>query len=251
MRRLGWSAVMVVVLAGVLFSPVAVFGQGPEFGEVCHFVDDPEPGEAEWKLIEVPEFTIDLHMSHGDGVPGGEVPDTDGTFAFDEGCVPQSASPVLYAVAWTDVDGDHIYTEGKDTVIAKVEDGPPPADDGVLGVGDLVITEQYPIDYQSFGRFQRTTQPVTWVNPNQCIQLETENGTFSWTHKPGFRETYLESSGSPSTTSWFSDGHHLRMSHEMSASTGSPSLPDTPVTFNDSDTGGGNDSFLDIWTECS
>lgn len=109
---------------------------------------------SEWNLLEVAAVGVNPHLAHGDGLPGGEVPDFRG-YEFDSNCVPQVAE-VSYAVAYVNADGapgfqpDANAPEAGDQLIAKLVEAN--GDDGP-GVGDKVILGRYPTDLlaASFG----------------------------------------------------------------------------------------------------
>ena len=74
-------ATLVVALTGVIPASSAP----PDRVEICH-VDE----AGEWRLLTVPDrgVIVTAHLSHGDGLPGEQVPGTAGQ-SFDDGCVPR------------------------------------------------------------------------------------------------------------------------------------------------------------------
>ena len=56
-------------------------GEGTERVQLCH-----RTGNGSYRLIEVSVSAEEDHLDHGDGYPGGEVPDTDPVVMFDDRC---------------------------------------------------------------------------------------------------------------------------------------------------------------------
>ena len=74
--------VMVAVATGVV-GMASVASAGPEKSDVCHF----RRGSDTWKLIQVgSDNALADHLSHGDGVPFGDVPGLGGAYEFDADC---------------------------------------------------------------------------------------------------------------------------------------------------------------------
>lgn len=191
LTRLGTASLLLLVV----FGGRVVLAQQPTEVEICHFNADDDPDTPEWQLLEVDSRAVDKHEAHGDGFPGGEVPGTNGQFVFDENCVPQAAE-LIFAVAYADKNTtDGGYNPAVDVLIAMLIDGPGAARDGILGVGDLVITDKYPKDFDAikFGSFQVTLHTVTDVffqTSNFC-GVQSEIGMFSWNHFDS-QEVYAE-----------------------------------------------------------
>jgi hypothetical protein len=78
-KLLSMIAILLLLLAAL---PVLSVGAGPAPKvDICH-----REGNGEFHLINVSENAYDAHMAHGDGVPGGEVPGTNGEYVFDDAC---------------------------------------------------------------------------------------------------------------------------------------------------------------------
>jgi hypothetical protein len=172
----------------------------PERVPVCHL---DEFGEATLRLV--PERAVDAHLRHGDALPEDRVPGmTD--YTFDESCTPvlDELTETVFAVAYTDVDpSDGGYNAAVDVLIAKLIDGPDDAGDGFISVGDLVITNQYPLVHDldgpfTFGDFTVTEHIVTRVNYDLAVFISVSaqeanflEANFLWV-KQSEREAYQE-----------------------------------------------------------
>lgn len=140
----------------------ALFGVGgADKVRVCH-LDADLPGSV-WKLLEIKNNrALERHLAHGDVVPGGDVPGMLG-YVFDEACVPTTAEPKVFAVAYVDRDpGDGGYQANTDVLIAKLVDR---NRDGVISAGDEVVRGQYPLDFgaTALGEFGVNSSLVEFV----------------------------------------------------------------------------------------
>ena len=164
MRKYWRSTAAVWMLTGVILLPAVASGTPEPNVEICHFNADNDPNAPEWELLVVNNNSVaEKHVAHGDGFPGGEVPGTDGEFVFGEDCVPNAAA-TIFAVAYTDVvDDGEPYDIMTDVLVAKFVDGPAPANDGVPGPGDVIVTHRYPMDENAsgFGVFSNTEHVLT------------------------------------------------------------------------------------------
>ena len=71
--------------------------------------------------------------------------------------------PRLFAVAFSDTNGNHTYEEGADRLIAALVDA---NEDGMVSVGDTVETDSFPLTFDpvaGFGEFATKSAPVTSV----------------------------------------------------------------------------------------
>ncbi len=201
--------------------------------DVCHVVDD-DPSVTEWRLLGVNDRAIASHLAHGDVLPGGEVPGTNGAFVFDETCVLQ-ATERIFAVAYTDMDtADGGYNAGVDVLIAKLVDGPGTANDGLVGAGDLVVTNQYPRDFggSTFGDFTVTEHVITGsINMNaEICSVYSNTGAFHWrvgTLAEFYRE-YDQLDLARRTS--IEDSLHHRVANRLHATADSPSHPAGPLS---------------------
>lgn len=119
--------------------------------DVCHL--DQKLGT--YTLTSIPSSTLSKHVAHGDGLPG------DG--AFDENCQPVPPAPRVFAVAFSDTNGNHTYEAGTDRLIAALVDT---NEDGTVSVGDTVETDAFPLTFDpiaDFGAFTVKSAIVTSV----------------------------------------------------------------------------------------
>jgi len=89
------------------------------------------------------------------------------------------APPGLLAVAFTDMNGDHLYDAGDILIIALLDS----SEDGVPGAGDTVVADQYPLDCSgsSFGNFGVTSLAVTSAQATNGTVVAVAGGTtFTW-----------------------------------------------------------------------
>jgi hypothetical protein len=204
MRRL----LTIMLLAGVLVAiPAGTASAKPERVDVCHL---DELGA--WQLRSVPAVgrAVDAHLRHGDALPGETVPGMT-SYTFDESCTPiiEELTETVFAVAYTDVDpSDGGYNAAKDVLIAKLIDGPGEAGDGYIGVGDLVITNRYPLvlagDF-TYGDFNVTTHTVTNVTVvgAEFISVLVGGANFKWFNRSdgeGYNEDFNGSAGIGATS---------------------------------------------------
>ena len=100
-------AVLAALLVGAFVFPTAAFAGKPAKVDACHFEEDEQEDEGgTWELQLVSEKALPSLLEADDGewgVPGGEVPGTDGDYVFDENCVPE--------LAVVDTDGDGVLDD--------------------------------------------------------------------------------------------------------------------------------------------
>ncbi len=165
------------------------------------------------------------------------------------GCTP-TPDETIFAVAYTNVDGVAGYDEATDVLIAKLVDT---NNDGVVSVGDTVITDQYPLDSNasSFGTFQNTSHAVTSIMNASSDRVHLEIGpdtAVEWDVAPEYAEwNELDTTGQVYRWTGVVDGHFAGVGNGIQAYPllPTPSAPDTYVDF--SDLGADNDeSFLEI-----
>lgn len=138
----------------------------------------------------------------------------------------------LLAVAYSNVDGIDGYDPAADVLIAKVVDSNV---DGMSSVGDTVVTNKYPLDFDAatFGTFQVTSHTVTQVRGAQQ--------TFVGVLDEGGAEFYFEHNISTPSERYIeiAPGHLFKVNigeervsdrDWLEASTDAPSAPDTPIS---------------------
>ena len=254
MKRSHWITALTSALVTLLVAPVAA-ADSPGHVDICHASN----GASVWNLQTVSTRSLDQHMGHGDGMPLGEVPGSEGSLYFDESCdvVPgdpddpgDPGSETVFAIAYTDVDQDGSYDSAGDVLIAKFVDGPAPADDGLPGAGDLIVTDQYPLDVgmSAFGVFGVTEHVVTGstFTGTRCMAAAS-SGSFIW-EKSTTLENYEESAGS-GNLSFFRDSTANGGSDVLVTAAGSPSEPTTPVSVGAFD--GADGPFVEVELACS
>ena len=127
---------------------------------------------------------------HPDTGAQGEACDTADN-AFVDVTVPPPAR--RFATAWTDLDGDHVYNEAIDSLIAKLVDT---NRDGVVSIGDTVTTGRYPLTFAAttFGTFTDTSHTVTTVGALTPEQVTVRDGSsqFWWYHTQAHLDIYGE-----------------------------------------------------------
>jgi hypothetical protein len=172
------------------------------------------------------------------------------------------ASHQMLAVAYSNLDGvDGYDPAGSDVLIAKLVDT---NDDGVPSVGDTVVADRYPVDFDAsaFGRFRATTHTVTSILIDCCAASlygdidggagEPGGGTFQFIAEPGTVDPRsLQESFSlcaSSACAGFADSGYYSYQLVV-ADPGAPGDPDTVVPRNQVDprtgVGVGDDAFVD------
>lgn len=261
MKPSAWPAALAAMLAGLILIPAAALGAPPERVLVCHFTADATPDGHRWNLIEVSVKTLDKHLAHDDGIPGGEVPGSEGSAVFDEDCTPQQPDPdpepepseLVFAVAYTDMDSsDGDYDPAVDVLIAKLIDGPGDANDGIPGVGDVIITHRYPMafDATTFGGFTVTEHIVTELNQglSYVCNMQSGDNMFVWSSGQGSLHLYHESVSGVAKTE-IADGIP-DMGDSIQVSSSSPSEPaDEVALLSGSD--GTDQTFIDVEANCA
>jgi hypothetical protein len=169
-----------------------------------------------------------------------------------EKCItPPASEELIFAVAYTDVDAnDGGYNPTVDRLIAKLVDA---NIDGVPSAGDLVITGEYPMDFEAttFGQFEVQQFAVTTVlaqSPEQC-GVESDTGVFLWDHQDQFLERYLEAGlpfFDPSTA--ITDGFETAADDHIGLNAGSPSQPTDAFSIFGFDFT--DQAFIDIELNC-
>ena len=256
MKRSHWVLALTSALVTLMVAPVAS-AETPGKVDVCH---GPADASSDWNLIAVSVRSLEQHIEHGDGLPLGDVPGSDGELTFDESCgvVPGDPgdpgdppdSETVFAIAYSDLDQDGTYNPASDALIAKFVDGPSPFDDGIPGEGDLVVTDRYPTDITlgSLGDFGLTEHVVTGssLTGARCM-ASASTDSFIW-EKSTTVEGYEERAGS-GELSFFRDSIATGGSDVVVAVTTSPSQPTTAVsTFAMDDA---EDAFLEVELNCS
>ena len=78
-------AVVTLGAAVVLVDDVALAGELKT--SICHVTGAGNDAVPQWQRLDVAEPAVESHLAHGDGLPGGPVPEMDG-YVFDEDCTP-------------------------------------------------------------------------------------------------------------------------------------------------------------------
>ena len=130
---------------------------------------------------------------------------------------------VLFAVAYSDLDGNHVFS-GADQVISKVVDN----GNGSLGPGDLIEMHKYPTsvtptaaDFAGWGIRYHTVQSVERSTTSILVATKT-GGTFGWHRELDFDGFYESGLGG---TSMVLDTWTGVQSDAIAMETGSPSRP--------------------------
>lgn len=93
------TVALVIVAVG---SAPSTASAAPQKTMICHFNADNDPGVPDWELLSTGGGrSLERHFAHGDGLPGGNVPNTDGQAVFDARC----------GVVIIDQDGDGVLDE--------------------------------------------------------------------------------------------------------------------------------------------
>ena len=142
---------------------------------VCHL--DQVTGT--YSLNMISESGVAKHLAHGDGLPGeGDL---------DANCQPVPPPARVIATAWTDLNGNHVYDEGIDRLIAKLVDTDGSND---VSVDDTITTDQFPLDFAAtiFADATVTSFVVTDVNPGDATTISVNAGEarFRWLSNPDF-----------------------------------------------------------------
>lgn len=245
----------------LMVAPIAA-ADSPGRADLCHL-------SSEWSLISVSVKSLDQHLEHGDGLPLGEVPESNGELTFDESCAVVAEDPgdpgdpggpgdpgdppsaeTVFAIAYSDIDGTGAFDPAIDVLIAKFVDGPSPFDNGVPGAGDLIVTDRYPLalGVGSFGDFGVTSHTVSGASSTatRCM-ASSATGSFIWDSSSSL-QNYEERSSS-GAISFFRDSLTSGGSDAVVAVLGSPSAPGTPVNVGVFD--GTDNSFLEVETNCA
>jgi hypothetical protein len=258
---MGAPAVRVALTLLVFVSMLAVFGTtaaakptdkpDKEKVAICHYSAD----EATWELLLIGPKAAEQRLALGDGLPSQLVPGTDGEYVFDEYCVPQPVTPpeTIFAVAYGDVDtADGDYNPAVDLMIAKFVDGEGTAADGLPGVGDKLITNQYPTSFATtgFGTFNLTEHTITNVFSATSSAMALQEGDQAWfrfyngeygNHE--FYHEYFVYMG-PEDSMWV-DGIASELEDKIEFVTGSPSQPQTSLSTI-TQPQGTDDAFIDV-----
>ncbi len=246
----------------------------PEYDPACT-EDCGDAGKVD--LIFVPQKAVGNHVGNpvhtyggvSDYLPGdegasgvGNEDTSDDGVYVDDGCVIPDDEETIFAVAYTDVDptdGDG-FKEGTDVLIAKWVDGPAGSPDGVLGTGDVVVTDRYPLDWDldfsnpaSFGNFTVRSHTLVSVEILPALGIivghDDEGDSFQFRLQAG-NERYIEYIGSPSTvntTTSFYDGFGVGGQPDVrGARPDSPSRPDQLVVSLGRPNNGTDDAHVDV-----
>jgi hypothetical protein len=163
-------------------------------------------------------------------------------------CVPPPPpAATALAIAYTNVDGIDGYDEaGGDVLIARLEDT---NDDGVVSVGDAVVTGQYPEDFAAttFGSFAVTRHVVDAVAGASSVRVG--DFKFVWSDIAD-AEVYSEFNfiNDPlGTATEFTDSFSSvgPFGEGIFVNTTSPSVPDSNVNMSRAQQAS-DDEFIDV-----
>lgn len=121
-RIVFFGVILAAMFLAMLLGIHPVEAMKPEKVLLCHWDKNKSTFKTKW----VNENRVPSHLSHGDYVPlNGET------------CELQEE---VIAVAFIDEDEDDMYSPNSDGLIAKITDA---NSDGILSIGDLVITDKF------------------------------------------------------------------------------------------------------------
>lgn len=109
------------------------------------------------------------------------------------------APPRMFAVAFSDTNGNHVYEGGTDRLIAALVDT---NEDGDVTVGDTVETDAFPLSFDpvnEFGAFTVTSSPVTSVTgfTSGSVQVITGATQITWATGPVEVVQWFPTGGGP------------------------------------------------------
>lgn len=270
MNRSDWLTAPAIALAAVLMLPLMAMA-APDLIDVCHYTSESTPDGHEWRHIRVNAKSLEKHLDHGDVLAGNTMSGTTQYLDLDcnvldsdpqsppepsepPGSAPSPPSELVFAVAYSDMDpSDGGYNPDLDVLIAKLIDGPDGANDGVPGPGDLIITGEYPEDFEmtEFGAFRITEHDVLSAAGGYVCSALSATGIFVWSTGEGNFEQYQERSSSETVTNLYDD-QSLATGEvdQILISSGSPSQPSSePVVPSAPDLSDQN--FIDVEADCS
>jgi len=177
------------------------FGTRGNLTALCHW----DAVNQQFIVISVNANALPAHLNHGDqlvdadgdgytaiGSCTGSMDDCDD---FDPAVNPEQGCSAILAVAYSDLNGEDGYQEGSsDVLISKLIDF---NNDGVVSVGDKVITHQYPTNFipDSFDDFTVTEHVINGVigfaNHFVAVSIDEIN-IFHWYHTADIQESYIE-----------------------------------------------------------
>jgi hypothetical protein len=181
--RIGLVGAIAVLASGVL-APAAMAGE--EKVTICH-----KPGTPAEDALEVAASAVGEHLAHGD-------------YAGECGSTP---APKVLALAFTDLDGDHVFGGG-DVLIAKLVDT---NGDEVLSAGDTIRLGRYPTNLTpgpaDFADWNVTSHVVTGIVPHPAVWVEvaTAAGSHHWFDDGDDESYWEEASPSPAEGAFFRD----------------------------------------------
>ena len=133
-------------------------------------------------------YTIELaNLSNGDHTVNVAVGSKNG--GSDSGSTSFTvvgAPPRLFAIAYSDMNGNHSYEDGTDRLIAALVDTD---EDGTVSVGDTVETDAFPLTFDpadDFGAFTTKSSPVTGVTgfTSESVQVTSSATLITWAVGP-------------------------------------------------------------------
>jgi hypothetical protein len=159
------------------------------------------------------------------------------------------AGPRVFALAFSNVDGFPGFDPANDVLIAKLVDT---TGDGLLDLGDTVVTERYPLDFAPtrfgpFGTFGLTSHEVANVSTTSSTSAVVTDGAgrqYSFGSSDTSQKYQEATSGTPRLeTSIFDSFGSLDTIHAQSSA---PSHPDTLVDPRIFGTDLGDSPFIDV-----
>src|SRR5262245_51106388 len=153
------------------------------------------------------------------------------------------------AVAFTDLNGNHKYNAGKDTLIAALVDT---NHDGVPSIGDTVHWGTYPaiLDGSASGVGGKYLSPDSLVLgvtiSSTFIEARTAGGTVDWFKSPNLEGFITSSPMQPVPESSLTDSiNFLTTEDRIFTTPGNVGQPNQPLDVHTLQPG--NQGFLDVW----
>lgn len=232
-RTRRWAIVGVLALAVSAVAATAATADRGEKVRVCHH----NPGEASPVVLELPSSAVPTHVGvhDGDGVIGVDV---------DEDCAPIEAPPPGSAPALARASST--AADGEDVLVAQLEDTNA---DGVVSVGDVVVTGAVPLGFDgtAYSQFTVTRHVVDRVDlvTSTEVRVQVGSATFEWnTDHDGSGTELYEERGATGTV--LADGRGDALPFDLLfVSSTSPSAPGDDVVQGVESPA--DDGFLGVW----
>ena len=161
-----------------------------------------------------------------------------------DGEIDENGCSKIFAIAYTNTNGQAGFQGGEDVLIAKLIDG---NNDGTLNIGDKIITHQYPTNFEGtdFGVFtikEHEFSNIAGMGSTQ-INVTSPEGSFNWISSAD-REQYREIKNPFRDTNIF-DNLSSSFFDQIVVDKLSPSNPQTAVPTTVQNLRG-DDSFIDV-----